>query len=77
MNYQKIIDDFKSGKLDKSKHELTMDNDTCYLSSIDPTLSEEENDEMYFKLKDEYGTGEGYGDIVKIFQAAGVNSDWC
>ena len=77
MDYKKIIEDFKSGKLDKTKVELTMDNDICYLSSIDTSMSCEENDDWYYKFQKEYGSGEGYQDIVKIANAAGINCKWC
>ena len=82
MNYKAVIEDFKSGLIDKNKFQLTMDNDGGYWSYIDDSIEDEdlreiEADKMSEMMTDKYGTPDGYSDLVDILQAAGVNAEWC
>jgi len=75
MNYKKVIKDFKSGKLDPANVTLVMDNDSGYwvFHSEDAEVSRTESE----RLKKEYGEPNGYGDLVDLAIAAGINCEWC
>lgn len=72
MDYKKVIEDFASGKLDKNKVTLVMDNDGGYWS-----VKDDEDGEQSDLLDAEYGKPDGYSDIVSVLRAAGVPSEWC
>ena len=76
MNYKKVIEDYKSGKIDKEEWMLVIDNDGGYwqyLLECDDETMQSKCDEME-KI---YGSPDGYSDVVDILAAAGVNADWC
>ena len=76
MLYKQVIDDFKSGKIDRDFVTLKMDNDGGYweCSYKDKTLEENEAEAELYEAR--YGCPEGYRDIVDVLKAAGVNCDW-
>ncbi len=76
MNYKKVIEDFNSGVLDKTKVMLRMDNDEGYWEILEE-LSDYEHDKKSDELIEKYGRPDGYRDIVDVLVAAGVNCDWC
>jgi len=71
MDYKRLIEDFKSGKLDKNKYYLVLDNDDIGFYTVG------EEDEEYERLCELYGRGNGYNDIGDILYAAGVPCEWC
>lgn len=75
MNYKRIIEDFDNGVLDKNTIQVTVDND-CIYWTVD-TGDEDKDEDIQIALKDKYGCGGGYHDIVDILVAAGVNAEWC
>lgn len=77
MDYKRVIEDFKSGKLSSKYVTLVMDNDDGFFYCKFPELTEEENDNLQDELERKYGRSEGYRDIVNILNAAGVPCEWC
>ena len=77
MNYKKIIEDFKSGKLKKEDHVLVLDNDACYLELRSACVTEEEREIRNEELSEKYGRGKGHQDLEDICSAAGINCEWC
>lgn len=72
MDYERVIEDFASGKLDKNKVTLVMDNDGGYWN-----VKDDDDCEQSELLNAEYGTPNGYNDIVSVLNAAGVPCEWC
>lgn len=77
MNYEKLIKDFKSGKLKERNVRLVMDNDCSYFDFDQDGMTEAQIDKYRAKLDKEYGESNGYSDIVDVLIAAGVNCEWC
>lgn len=78
MDYKKVIDDFRSGKIDRDKWSVVMDNDSGYWRYTgDDALSLPEREELERKMTAEYGKPDGYRDIVDVLNAAGVPAEWC
>lgn len=77
MDYSKLFKDLASGKLDKDKVYMIMDNDSSYLAYHDDSLTGEECDEKAEDLTEEYGTGGGQFDIMEIVEAAGCDCEGC
>ena len=82
MNYKRVIEDFSNGTIDPNLWLLYFDNDEGYWCYIGPEISEDddENNDLIDKLQNqmdkEYGTPDGYHDIVDLAKAAGINADW-
>ena len=77
MDYKKVIEDFKSGKIDSKRVRLIMDNDDGYWS-VDGDVQTESGDWTEAKkLEEEYGRPNGYSDLVDLAKAAGINCEWC
>mgnify|MGYP003650349449 CR=1 FL=1 len=77
MNYKKVIEDYNNGTIDPTMFQLTMDNDCGYWMCISNTISDDDADELQIEMTKKYGEPDGYRDIVKILQSAGVTCDWC
>jgi hypothetical protein len=80
MDYKRLIEDFKSGKLDKNKYYLQLDNDIIILcvNYYDEDDNEiEVDEEEYERLCEFYGRGNGYNDIGCILDAVGIPCEWC
>jgi hypothetical protein len=78
MDYKRVIEDFNNGTIDPKKFQVIMDNDGGYWLCIDDSIdSEDQRDELSEEMEKKYGTPGGYGDIVDVLNAAGVNADWC
>lgn len=77
MNYEKTIKDFASGKIDKSKWVVVFDNDSGYWSCLDDSLSDDQKEAAEDAMEKEYGSPDGYQDVVDIAEAAGIPSEWC
>lgn len=78
MNYKQAIEDFNNGTIDPDKYQLIIDNDGGYWLCIDPAIDDEdERDDLSQKMKEKYGSPDGYRDIVDVLNAAGVNANWC
>lgn len=75
MNYDRVIEDFNNGTLDPKKVQLVIDNDGGYWKALG--VSDDDAEDLEDILEDKYGLPGGYGDVVDILQAAGVNADWC
>jgi hypothetical protein len=73
MDYLKIAEDFKSGKLNREKHSLVIDDRTwSHISSNDSKLSKQENKDETERLRDIYEDGSGEEDIDAILEALGI-----
>jgi hypothetical protein len=77
MNYQKVIEDFNNGTIDPKKWQVTMDNDGGYWSCLDHNMGDEKREELEKEMEQKYGVPDGYRDIVKVLEGAGVTADWC
>ena len=77
-NWEELFAAFDSGKLDKNKFMIVMDNDNTSLRYMgDPQeLGCSDEDELYDKVKGLFHAG-GYCDIVEVLQAAGYPAEWC
>lgn len=76
MNYKKVIEHFKNGKIDKNDWLLVIDNDGGYWNYIGENIGGYEEDLMREEMEEKYGEPEGYSDVVEILIAAGVNAEW-
>jgi hypothetical protein len=77
VNYKKVIADFNNGTIDPKKWQVTMDNDGGYWECLDESIDDDEMEKLRDAMEKKYGEPDGYSDVVKILQAAGVTSDWC
>lgn len=78
MDYKKVIEDFNNGTIDPSAYQVVMDNDGGYWLCVDYSIEDEDKrDELADEMSKKYGDPQGYGDVVEILNAAGVNADWC
>jgi hypothetical protein len=78
MDYKRVIADFNNGAIDPKKFQVIMDNDGGYWLCIDESIdNEDRRDELSEEMEKKYGKPNGYGDIVDVLNAAGVNADWC
>lgn len=77
MNYKMVIQDFNNGTINPYKFKVVMDNDGGYWVCTDDSIAYDKREEMADAMKDKYGSPGGYGDIVSVLLAAGVNSSWC
>lgn len=76
MDYKKLFEDKKNGKVDEHMT-IVMDSDGGYWKCDNFDLTEEQRDEKEELYKERYGTPGGYGDVVEILNAAGMNAEWC
>lgn len=79
-NYEKIIEDFNNGTIDRVAWTLVFDNDSGYwlytgggVSGVTP----EERERLEAKMEAEYGAPCGYQDLVDLARAAGIPAEWC
>ncbi len=77
MDYKKVIEDFNNGTIDPKLWQVTMDNDGGYWECLDYDMDEEKREKLVKEMSGKYGKPEGYGDIVKVLEGAGVTADWC
>ena len=87
MRYEKVIEDYRSGAINKDDWQLIFDNDGGYWRytgdlgfecSDCGNCKECETLAIFRALKvDRYGEPNGYQDLVDIAVAAGINADWC
>lgn len=75
MNYKKVMADFKTGKLDKKKVMLRIDNDGGYWQ-VSGIKDEHDREREEMRLQQMYGDPGGYDDVVAILQSAGAPADW-
>lgn len=77
MDYKKVIEDYKSGEIDRNQWTLVIDNDGGYWSYTGPcSWSDETTESMREEMVRKYGEPGGYNDIVEVLLAAGVNTEW-
>jgi len=76
MNYKKLFDDKKAGKVDDDMI-LIMDNDGGYWCCNNNSISEEMREAKVDQYKKKYGEPGGYTDIVDVINAAGIECEWC
>ena len=79
MDYKKLIADFHSGKLDRNRVKLYMDNDDGFLSvdAVDDSIEAiQQSEHQQSELGKEYGYSNGHEDVVEILNAAGVPARW-
>jgi len=76
MNYAKVIEDFKSGKIGKCSWKVVFDNDDGYWAYIGPETNEEEIEYHRNQMEEKYGSPLGYDDLVNLANAAGIPSEW-
>ena len=84
MNYKKVIEDFRSGVINKDEWQLIMDNDCghwLYIGNEFNDLEEYDYDNALEnvgkKMSEKYGEPNGPDDIVEVLIAAGVTAEWC
>lgn len=76
--YDKIIEDYKSGAIDKGVWTLVFDNDGGFWSHANSLeLTCEEEDRLCGEMEDKYGTPDGYADLVNLARDAGIQAEWC
>jgi len=71
MNWKKLIEDHKKGKLDNVI--IFIDNDDGFYSLKEPA---DDDVAMLESLEETYGLPGGYQDVVDILQAIGLEADW-
>ena len=76
MDYKKLFKDKKNGKLSDNMV-IIMDNDGGSWMCTDEKLSENDHEEKENEYNKTYGTPDGYCDIIKVLNAAGINAEWC
>lgn len=76
MDYEKVIEDFNNGTINRAEWSLIIDNDCGYWRYIGDNLTDDEQDELEYEMASKYGTPRGYSDVVAILNASGVNAEW-
>lgn len=76
MDYKKLFAAKKAGKI-SSDMILVMDNDGGYWACNNGLLSEEDREKRVEEYEKEYGTPDGYCDIVDVLNAADIDCVWC
>lgn len=87
MDYKSVIQAYAIGLEAVKDWQVTMDNDGGYWQytgdlTVECDQCEECMECKYIEahrqmLNKQFGSPNGYGDIVDVLQAAGVNADWC
>ena len=76
MNYEKLFKDKNDGTLD-NRIIIIIDNDGGSIRIEDESITDNECEELADKYESIYGKPDGYRDIVKILNAAGIYAEWC
>ena len=76
MDYKKLFKDKANGNV-CNHMTIVMDNDDGYWKCEDFSLSEEEREKKEEEYEQKYGCPDGYGDVVNILCAVGMNAEWC
>lgn len=82
---QQLAAAFACGELDKTKYTLVLDNDDSYLTYTGPLPDgvDEDSDAAYEWYRQKHNEamnlfrGNGYGDLLAAFAAAGIPAEWC
>ena len=80
MKYEQVINDFKSGVIDRNKWQVVFDNDGgfwSYIGDDGETLNENLVEQMMDSMEQKYGSPNGFNDLVVLAVAAGINAEWC
>ena len=79
MNYKKLIEDSRAGKIDWEKWVLVIDNDGGYWRSEEGETEDDWKayEEAVDQMEAIYGSPGVYRDVVEILEAAGVCAEWC
>ena len=77
IDYEKVIEAARSGELKELGAVLVFDNDSGYWRSDKPDLTEDEYEKQSKLLNERFGCPNGYGDLVDLAIACGINAEWC